>query len=68
MASRMQIVAAHFMNRGVPPWWWDRPTPGGSEDAMTGPEPSPIYTNLNRAVADSKPPLQGGDRWPPTGP
>jgi hypothetical protein len=52
--------------RNVPPWWDTAPTPGGSEDAQRGPEFMPVYTNLNRAVSDKPPPLQGGDPWPPT--
>jgi hypothetical protein len=56
------------MERGVPPWWFEKPTPGGSEPAQQGSEYMPVYANLNRAVAPSSPPLQGGDPWPPKGP
>lgn len=61
------LAAGDPMLRGVPPWWFEMPTPGGSEPALEGPEFMPIYTNLNRAVSDLPPPAQGGDRWPPTG-
>jgi hypothetical protein len=61
-------MAGDPLLRGVPPWWFAKPTPGGSEVAQVGPEYMPVYANLNRAVAPTDPPLQGGDRWPPTGP
>jgi hypothetical protein len=49
----------------IPPWWHTPPTPGGSEQALIGPEPSPVYANLNRAVSPLPPPAQGGDPWWP---
>lgn len=47
----------------IPDWWFNQPTPGTSDPAVNG-EPSPITVSIVRAVADARPPAQGGDPWP----